>query len=126
MNIVHKPSNVFLDSHIHYKSRQKFLKSRFKDDLYGDQVVDFMALDHLKEFAQKPKHQKGPAKISQSFVVGRPYQTEDPLSDKKKLDDLILKCNVHKLQMAYKKFLFQTHEAWCIVVAHEGVDLEKA
>lgn len=115
MNIVHKPTTCFYDET--KPNKNEYLKKIFKHSL------TYPLIDHESCWAQKPSGQKGKAKVSQTFVVSRPYRGILTEND---LDFWIEECKKHDLQMIYEETIFRGGEAWIIIIAETDVDLQLA
>lgn len=86
--------------------------------------IKYPIRDHVKTFAQKPIGKRGRAKLSQTFMVSRPYQ--GPHLTITMFNDYIDKCKQHNLQMIYEETLFRNIQAWLIIIAHCDVNLNHA
>ncbi len=69
-------------------------------------------VDHRKIYVYKPKHQKGPAKENQTFIVSYPYNYDSYANE----SEFINKLNEIGLLFYKEKCIFRTQDAYKIII----------
>ena len=69
-------------------------------------------VDHRKIYVYKPKHQKGPAKEEQTFIVSYPYNYDSYANE----NEFINKLNEIGLSFYKEKCIFRTQDAYKIII----------
>jgi len=111
-----RPTNRFGDTH-----NNSSLKQRFKSDLLhkGHPIID-----HWKTFAHRAKGQRGPARLTQTFLVSFPY---NGAVAEEEIERFVLYIRDQwELQGHFEPCIFRNQDAWLIIIADSEVILEDA
>lgn len=77
-------------------------------------------IDHYKIYVYKPKHQKGPAKEEQTFIVSYPYNYDSYKSD----TEFINKLNEIGLSFYKEKCIFREKDAYKIIIYENTLPID--
>ena len=79
-------------------------------------------IDHDKIYVYKPKHQKGPAKEDQTFIVSFPYASRyDTKNDE---SEFINNLNEIGLSFYKEKCMFRTQDAYKIIIYENTLPID--
>ena len=104
-----KKTNVWGQFH-NVKNVDKHIRLMKKHQLITGMGYPF--IDHYTIYAYKNKHQKGPAREEQTFILSYAYNYDSFANE----DEFINKLNEIGLLFHKEKCLYQTHDAYKIII----------
>lgn len=116
INICHSPTTMWNDP-IYFGDIKRVNTQKFK------LTLTYPLVDHPLYYAQKVKGMKGPAKISQTFIISRAYYGALTIEELNNFKEQCQNCN---LNMLYEESIFRGNKSWLILISDNDVNIETA